>query len=84
MEKRSTAGRVILDPRRLLGFDLASGTDGTTVMPLNPKIGPKEARGFNDRVATPVSAAKVGHKDFVRIDATLPLPVRAKIGFKND
>lgn len=84
MEKRTNAGQVILDRRRLLGFDQGTGVDGTiSNATLSPKIGPKEARGFNECGTPPVAAAKVGQKEFVRFGATLPISVTAKIGNKD-
>lgn len=81
MEKRINASRIILDRRRLLGFDLASDTDGTSVMPLSPKIGPKEARGFNACSTAPVAAAKVGQKDPV-LRSAVGCHLDAKVGRK--
>jgi hypothetical protein len=97
MAKRINASRIVLDWQRLLGFDQGTGADGaTSTAALSPKIGPKEARGFNNYSTAPVSAAKVGQKESgirqakvgvksdVRFGASLPISVTAKIGSKDN
>ena len=85
MEKRTNASRVVLDWRRLLGFDQASSADGTaSVAPLSPKIGPKEARGFNNPCTLALTAAKVGLKpNTCRDTGSLGCYLDAKVGVKD-
>ena len=76
MAKRINASRVILDWQRLLGFDQASGADGAaSAAALSPKIGPKDARGFNSYSTL---GAKIGPKEARGFGSR----VGAKIGIK--
>jgi hypothetical protein len=83
MAKRTNASRVILDWRRLLGFDQATGADGAaSAATLSPKIGPKEARGFSDYSTL---GAKIGPKTARGFGRGTTAPggkAGAKVGFK--
>ena len=71
--------RVLLDWRRLLGFDQATGApDLTSSAPLGPKIGPKDARGFATHGSL---GAKIGPKE-ARGFANLGAKIGVKLGFK--
>lgn len=84
MAKRTNASRIVLDWRRLLGFDQATGADdAASAVTLNPKIGPKEARGFSDSCTL---GAKIGPKTargFGRSAAPLGGKAGAKVGSKD-